>query len=111
MSGRSSSTFIDPALEYDLSPQTLRDEENAPPSKGERQHESRNPNLVEWDEDDRECPRNWSTVYKCWITFQLGMLALAASLGSSIISPAGTTIATYTGVSQEVAVLSISLYV
>ena len=38
------------------------------------------------------------------------MLALAASLGSSIISPANKTIAKYVGISSEVAVLSISLY-
>jgi multidrug resistance protein len=39
------------------------------------------------------------------------MLALAASLGSSIIAPAEEAIAAYTGVSVEVSVLSISLYV
>jgi hypothetical protein len=111
MSTRSSSTYTDLAQEHDLSPQTPCDEENTPASKGEQQHESKDPNLVEWDEDDRENPRNWSTMYKCWITFQLGMLALAASLGSSIISPAESAIAAYVGVSREVAVLSISLYV
>lgn len=66
---------------------------------------------VDWEgPDDSLNPRNWSTGYKSWITFQLGMLALAASLGSSIISPAGSAIARYVGVSDEVAVLSISLY-
>ena len=67
--------------------------------------------LVGWDgDDDQGNPRNWSTLYKSWITFQLGMLALSASLGSSIISPAGKTIAAYVGVGSEVSVLSISLY-
>lgn len=66
---------------------------------------------VVWDgENDPGDPRNWSTLYKSWITFLLGMLALSASLGSSIISPAGNTIAAYIGVSKEVSVLSISLY-
>jgi hypothetical protein len=111
MSTRDSSTYTDPTQRHDLSPQTLCDEENTPASEGEQQHESKDPNLVEWDEDDREYPRNWSTGYKCWVTFQLGMLALAASLGSSIISPAESAIAAYVGVSREVAVLSISLYV
>jgi hypothetical protein len=82
-----------------------------PASEGEQQHESKDPNLVEWDEDDKEYPWNWSTVHKCWVTFQLGMLALAASLGSSIISPAETNIATYVGISREVAVPSVSLCV
>lgn len=39
------------------------------------------------------------------------MLALAASLGSSIISPAEAAIAKYTNISSEVSVLSISLYI
>jgi hypothetical protein len=67
-------------------------------------------NLVDWKPDDLENPRNWSLGYKCWVTFQLGMLAFSASLGSSITSPAENAIAQYIGVSSEVAVLSISLY-
>jgi MFS family permease len=67
--------------------------------------------LVDWDEDDQANPRNWTTKRKSWITFQLSMLALAASLGSSIIAPAEDAISVYTGVSHEVSVLSISLYV
>ncbi|KAK5112252.1 hypothetical protein LTR62_004413 [Meristemomyces frigidus] len=66
---------------------------------------------VKFDGDDKTNPRNWSTMYKAFITWQLGMLALAASLGSSIIAPAEPTIATYTGVSQETMVLAVSLYV
>jgi len=54
---------------------------------------------------------NWSSTYKAFITFILGMLALAASLGSSIISPAERQIAQYTGISGEAAVLVISLYI
>jgi hypothetical protein len=111
MSSRSSSTYADPAQEKDSMPQAPHDEENAPASKEEQQYESEDSHLVDWDDDDKENPRNWSTRYKCWITFQLGMLALAASLGSSIISPAETAIATYVGVSREVTVLTISLYV
>jgi hypothetical protein len=86
---------------------TLSDEENGP-SRDEL-HE-KDPNLVEWDVGDPENPRNWSNGRKFWITFLLGMLALAASMGSSIISPAEKTIAAYVGVSSEVAVLSVSLY-
>jgi MFS family permease len=67
--------------------------------------------LVEWDENDQANPRNWSNGYKSWITFQLGMLALAASLGSSIIAPAEEAISAYTGVGHEVTVLAISLYI
>ncbi|KAL9037751.1 MAG: hypothetical protein Q9180_003545 [Flavoplaca navasiana] len=66
---------------------------------------------LEWEPDDPGNPRNWRTAYKGWLTFQLGMLALAASLGSSIISPANKAISEYTHVSPEVATLSLSLYV
>lgn len=86
------------------------DEASAPASTEQKQKDTHDPNLVDWDgDDDQENPRNWTNGYKNWITFQLGMLALAASLGSSIISPANNTIAEYVGVSSEVAVLSISL--
>ncbi|KAF4632517.1 hypothetical protein G7Y89_g5602 [Cudoniella acicularis] len=94
------------------SPTPKTDEESGTPAKPEDRGNRRDPNLVDWDgDDDRENPRNWSTGYKSWITFQLGMLALAASLGSSIIAPAEVTVAGYVGVSSEVAVLCISLYI
>ncbi|KAF4550842.1 MFS-type transporter-like protein 36 [Elsinoe fawcettii] len=69
------------------------------------------PDLVGWDEDDPLDPKNWKTSYKIFVTGQLGMLALAASTGSSIISPATNTIAQVVGVGQVTAVLSLSLYV
>ncbi|TVY86907.1 putative MFS-type transporter, partial [Lachnellula willkommii] len=74
--------------------------------------DKKDPNIVDWDgDDDQENPRNWAFGYKSWITVQLGFLALSASLGSSIISPAGNAVAEYVGVSAEVSVLSISLYI
>ncbi|KAL2817518.1 major facilitator superfamily domain-containing protein [Aspergillus cavernicola] len=66
--------------------------------------------LVKWDREDPSNPQNWPVRYKCWVTFQLGMLALAGSLGSSIMTPADHIIAEYVGVSQEVAVLDVTLY-
>ncbi|KAF2425225.1 MFS general substrate transporter [Tothia fuscella] len=67
--------------------------------------------LAKWLPNDPENPYNWSTKRKSWITFQLGMLAFAASLASSITAPANAAIAAYTGVSREVSILSISLYI
>ncbi|TVY27514.1 putative transporter [Lachnellula hyalina] len=95
------------------------DEETAPPTSKEDveanedvETQERDSNIVGWEGDaDQENPRNWSPAYKSWITVQLGFLALAASLGSSIISPAGNVVAEYMGVSSEVSVLSISLYI
>lgn len=66
--------------------------------------------LVKWDQNNTSNPQNWSDKYKWWVTFQLGMLALAGSLGSSITTPADNIIAEYVGVSDEVAVLDVSLY-
>ncbi|KAL9092132.1 MAG: hypothetical protein Q9165_004565 [Trypethelium subeluteriae] len=67
--------------------------------------------LVDWEPDDPGNPKNWSTTYKAWITFQLGMLALSGSSASSIISPAEQQISAYTGVSAEATILTISLYI
>lgn len=67
--------------------------------------------LVKWAVDDPLNPQNWTDSYKWWVTFQLGMLALVGSLGSSIATPADDTIAKYIGVSDEVVVLDLSLYV
>ena len=86
------------------------DEENPLPVKAETNKEKPDEFLVGWDENEAANPRNWSTPYRAWVTFQLGMLALAASLGSSIISPAQSSIQEYTGAKQEVTVLCISLY-
>ena len=81
------------------------------PSDLEKAPPSRDPEYqVKWDPDDPLNPQNWPVRYKWWVTVQLGMLALAGSLGSSITTSADDTIAEYIGVSSEVAVLDVSLY-
>ncbi|KAH8684577.1 major facilitator superfamily domain-containing protein [Tricladium varicosporioides] len=93
------------------SPTPPNDEENSVAVKVEDGRKN-NPNLVGWDgEDDTANPRNWTNRYKSWVTFQLGMLALAASLGSSIIAPAEDAISEYMGVSTILVVLCVSLYI
>ena len=67
--------------------------------------------IVEFDQGDREDPKNFNSYYKAFLTFQLSLLAFAGSLGSSIIAPAETLIANDVGISLEVAVLTVSLYV
>jgi hypothetical protein len=96
-------TGEDPRLPVQSQEITLR------PS-GEQIRESEKLRLLEWDVDDPGNPRNWSHGFKYWITFQLGMLAFAASIGSSITAPATASIAAYVNVSYEFAVLSVSLY-
>ncbi|KAK6436200.1 hypothetical protein LTR95_007611 [Oleoguttula sp. CCFEE 5521] len=66
---------------------------------------------VTWDEHDPLNPKNFSLRYKIWITTQLGLLAISASMGSSIIAPAEPAIAAEFNVGTEVTVLVVSLYV
>ena len=80
------------------------------PPAVEQGREGKELRLVAWDVEDAGNPKNWSRLSKYWITLQLGMLAFAASVGSSITAPATSAIATYANVSHEVSVLSISLY-
>jgi len=67
------------------------DEENPPsppPPAVDDEHDSKEHDgrkMVEFAKN--EDPKNWSTLRKAWITAQLAVLALAASAGSSIISP------------------------
>ena len=105
----SSQTQLPEAEKRWSNPTPPNDEERASPEKDGHEQE-KDPNLVDWEENDKDNPRNWSHGYKSWLTFQLGMLALAASMGSSITAPADNDIAKYVGVSSEVSVLSISLY-
>ena len=67
--------------------------------------------LVKWDDNEAANPRNFSNTRKGFITFELGMLALSASLGSSIVAPAELAIAGRFGISEEITVLAVSLYV
>ncbi|KAL8946740.1 MAG: hypothetical protein Q9222_006906 [Ikaeria aurantiellina] len=87
---------------------STHDDEKSPPNPSKDEKEAYR---VDWEVNDPEYPRNWKPAYKGCLTLQLGMLALAASLGSSIITPAEDDIAKYTHISPEVATLSLSLYV
>lgn len=87
------------------------DEENPVSIDTTTYNDSVDPNIITWtDDNDPENPRNWSTAYKAFVTLELGLLAFAASLGSSIITPAEAAISSYIHVSHEVTVLVVSLY-
>ncbi|UZJ53743.1 hypothetical protein CBS101457_003063 [Exobasidium rhododendri] len=76
----------------------------------EEKKEEKDIYLVGFESGDKENPREWSNLYKAWVTLELGFLAFAASLGSSIISPANAVIAAQFHVSSEIMILSVSLY-
>lgn len=74
MSSRASSTSTKPGLgvERESSTPTLpNDEERAVPEKEKEKDKevAVDPNLVRWEENDKQNPRNWSTGYKSWVTF------------------------------------------
>lgn len=74
--------------------------------------EKREEILVKWGgKEDKENPLNWSGPFKAWITFQLCMCVFSASLAASFISPGNKAIAEYVGLSENMMVLDISLYV
>ncbi|RMZ86408.1 hypothetical protein DV736_g6366, partial [Chaetothyriales sp. CBS 134916] len=87
------------------------EKESASTAAGNNQIYNEKDYLVAWDQNDPANPLNWSTLYRAWLTFILGMLALAASLASSILAPANSVLAQYLGLSEEVVVLQVSLYV
>ncbi|KAJ5651428.1 major facilitator superfamily domain-containing protein [Penicillium longicatenatum] len=66
---------------------------------------------VGFESDDVTNPKNFSTLYKIWLVFQMSMLAMTGALGSSIISPGSTQIAEYTDTSVEVTSLTVALFV
>ena len=68
------------------------------------------PYRVRWELNDPQNPQNWSTLYKSWLTFQISMLSMAASLGTAITSPAADSIADDFGISHELVILNVSLY-
>lgn len=67
--------------------------------------------IVIFEEADTENPKNFKPWYKIFLTFQMSMLAFTGSLGSSIVSPAQSDIGDNFHVSDEVASLSLSLFV
>lgn len=77
------------------------------PHNGETKEEYR----VGWDENDPTCPLNFSSAKKFFVGFQMALLAFIGSFGSSIISPAETVLAQDFGISEEVTILAVSLFV
>lgn len=74
-------------------------------------HDDKESFKVSFEDGDLTNPKNFPPSYKIWITFQLGMLALAGSLNSSIITPASEVLSSYLGISTEATVLTVALYV
>ncbi|KAI1503608.1 major facilitator superfamily domain-containing protein [Biscogniauxia marginata] len=67
--------------------------------------------LVTFDHDDPENPKNWSKAYKWYCTMVVACTCFVVALASSVVTPDIAGVAEEFGVSEEVALLSISLFV
>lgn len=68
--------------------------------------------IVTFDsKDDPQNPKNWSYNRKVLTTFLYGSTTMCSTFASSVFSPALPYVATQYGISSEVAVLGISLFV
>jgi multidrug resistance protein len=68
--------------------------------------------LVDWDgPQDPENPQNWSPKYKWYTIMILACMTFVVSFGSSVWSTATVVTAEEFGVSQEVMILGVTLYV
>lgn len=68
--------------------------------------------VVDWDgEGDEDNPKNWSFVYKCFVTFLVMVMTIFVYLGSSIVVPGMEDLQEKFNFSQPVAALSLSLFV
>jgi hypothetical protein len=66
---------------------------------------------VNWDENDPECPYNWSLRYRWVHTICVAGLVVSAAFGSSVITGRINGVVESFGCSEEVAILQVSLMV
>ncbi|KAK8879480.1 bicyclomycin resistance protein [Apiospora arundinis] len=79
------------------------------PPRSDEEHN--NAYLVRFEDGDPENPKNWNKYYKAFITLQLGLLAMSGSMAASIVAPAEPIVALELGISREVAVLMVALFI
>jgi hypothetical protein len=66
---------------------------------------------VNWDENDPECPYNWSLRYRWIYTITVACLVVSAAFGSSVITGRINGVVESFGCTEEVAILQVSLMV
>jgi hypothetical protein len=67
--------------------------------------------LVTWKINDPENPKNWSKAYKWWCTMMVAITCFVVAFNSAVITADITGPAEEFGVSEEVSLLSITLFV
>jgi hypothetical protein len=67
--------------------------------------------LVTWKVNDPENPKNWSKAYKWWCTMTVAITCFVVAFNSAVITADIRSPAAEFGVSEEVMLLSITLFV
>ncbi|GAA6063686.1 hypothetical protein JCM10212_003353 [Sporobolomyces blumeae] len=91
-----------------------QDEDESAPTEGEKGKEGKeekDPFLVTLEGREHLNPHTWPVWYRWWLTAFAGFLVLNATFASSAPSNLIPSIITYFGVSEEVGVLTISVFV
>ncbi|KAJ7165627.1 MFS general substrate transporter [Mycena crocata] len=83
-------------------------EASADPEKAEKLVHT---HLVTWTENDPEDPRNWSTLWRWYITFVVALAVVAVAFGSAVVTGDFADIEKEFGVSEVVTALTVSLMV
>jgi uncharacterized membrane protein YdbT with pleckstrin-like domain len=74
--------------------------------------EEKDPNVVDWDgEDDKENPMNFPPARKWIMAISMGLMTLVVTFASSVFSSATMVTAQQFGVSSEVMILGLALFV
>ncbi|KAI0401345.1 major facilitator superfamily domain-containing protein [Xylaria palmicola] len=67
--------------------------------------------MVTFQPDDPENPKNWSKGYKWYITMVVALTCFVVAFASSVVTPDIAGVSREFGISEEVALLSITLFV
>lgn len=91
----------------------LEKQEQSQQKKSENdEDEEHDPDVVDWDGDDDPLnPMNWSPVRKWGIAVTMGLMTFVVTFASSVFSSATEVTAMEFGVSSEVMILAVSLFV
>ncbi|ORE07526.1 MFS general substrate transporter [Rhizopus microsporus var. microsporus] len=83
------------------------------PSRVLSHHSEKRPltHYVNWEENDPECPYNWSKSYRYIHTMVVALFVVSAAFGSSVITGRLDGVVESFGCSHEVAILQVSLMV
>ena len=89
-----------------------QDEEQHQQSAAAEKEEEHDPNVVGWDgPDDPSNPMNWPAYRKWGIAVSMGSMTLVVTFASSVYSSATMVTAQQFGVSSEVMILAVALFV